>query len=186
MYAKFFIQTFLFSSLGHALVPLARSIGGSCDGVSGICVATGDCTDKGGSYVDDKCPNDPYNIKCCTNNKCGPDKNGRCQFTSSSCSGTYISNYCPGADDFKCCVPDGSSGGPYPIPNFPSTSSGCKSTAIAGAKAIVKEFPGKIKEIGCIRSCSDPSSSDHCTGMATDMMVALGGIIWPPLNRCCC
>ncbi|EXJ78599.1 hypothetical protein A1O1_09000 [Capronia coronata CBS 617.96] len=67
-------------------------------------------------------------------------------------------------------------GGGYPAPTIPSTGSGCKKVAIDGAKAIVDAFPGKIKSIGCIRKCDDSSSSDHCTGMATDMMVADGGV----------
>jgi hypothetical protein len=70
----------------------------------------------------------------------------------------------------------GGGGGGYPTPDFPSTSSGCKQTAIDGAKAIVDAFPGKVKEIGCIRKCDSSSSSDHCSGMATDMMVADGGV----------
>jgi hypothetical protein len=67
-------------------------------------------------------------------------------------------------------------GGGSPTPDLPTTSSGCKRVAIDGAKAIVDAFPGKVKRIGCIRKCDDPSSSDHCTGMATDMMVADGGV----------
>jgi hypothetical protein len=65
-------------------------------------------------------------------------------------------------------------------PTLPTTSSGCKQKAIDGAKAIVNAFPGKIKSIGCIRKCDDPSSSDHCTGKATDMVVAEGGVSTSP------
>ena len=73
----------------------------------------------------------------------------------------------------------GGSGGDYPTPSFPSASSGCKATAINGAKKIVDQFPGKVKEIGCIRDCSSGDTSDHCDGMATDMMVADGGVRFP-------
>ena len=181
MYTKIIVSALLLSSISHALVPLARSVGGSCTGSggnTGVCIDTGDCTADGGTFVSDECPHDPNNIKCCTKTKCGPSDNGKCQFTSTSCSGSYLSNHCPGGDNFKCFVPDTGSGGGsgYPTPSLPSSSSGCKAVAIDGAKAIIDQFPGKVKEIGCIRSCSDPSSSDHCTGHATDMMVADGGV----------
>lgn len=66
--------------------------------------------------------------------------------------------------------------GDYPAPDIPSTSSGCKKSVIDGAKKIVDKFPGKVREIGCIRDCQSGDSSDHCDGMATDMMVAEGGV----------
>ena len=183
MYTKTIVTTLLLITLTQAFVPLARSIGGSCtndQSVKGVCVKTDDCTKADGKYDTGNCPNDPTNVKCCVKTNCGPSNNGKCQFTSTSCSGgSYKANYCPGGDDFKCCVPDssgGGSGGQYPTPDLPSESSGCKKTAIAGAKKIIGEFPGEVKEIGCIRKCDDPSSSDHCTGTATDMMVAPGGV----------
>lgn len=66
-------------------------------------------------------------------------------------------------------------------PGLPSSSSGCKQTAISGANKIIEQFPGKVREIGCIRQCSNPSSSDHCTGMATDMMIGPPGVSLPVL-----
>lgn len=100
----------------------------------------------------------------CTKTTCGDG--GNCRWTS-QCSGTTQSNLCPGPADFKCCLPGGS--GTYPDPKIPSVGS-CKATAVAGAKTIVNHFPGKVREIGCIRDCSCPGTSDHCCGMATDMM----------------
>ena len=46
----------------------------------------------------------------------------------------------------------------------------CKSVAVAGARAIVNAFPGRVREVFCIRNCACPGSSDHCCGKATDMV----------------
>lgn len=159
---------------------LSRSeINGPCTGsggAPGVCISTPACTDNGGTYISDACPNTPENIKCCTKTACGTDNKGNCRFTSSCSSGVTETNKCPGPDNFKCCMPESGGGGGYPPPTIPSTSSGCKAVAIEGAKDIAAAIPGKVKSIGCIRECRDPSSSDHCTGMATDMMVADGGV----------
>jgi len=106
----------------------------------------------------------------CTKSKCGDG--GTCRWTS-DCTGTTKANLCPGPASFKCCFASGGSGG-YPAPDIPSVGS-CKRIAVDGAKAIVKQFPGKVREIGCIRppcvsKCGEPGQSDHCCGMATDMM----------------
>ena len=74
----------------------------------------------------------------------------------------------------------GNSGGGFPAPSLPTLSSGCKQTAIDGAKTIRDHFPGKIAEIGCKRACGADSSSQHCTGMATDLMVAKIDVGFPP------
>ena len=128
-----------------------------------------------------QCPNLPEDIKCCTKPACGASNAGNCRLTSSCDSGITETNKCPGPDSFKCCMPSSSSGGDdgYPTPTFPSSSSGCKSVAIAGAKTIVEQFPGKVKEIGCIRDCGSGETSDHCVGMATDLMVGEGGVGFP-------
>lgn len=63
----------------------------------------------------------------------------------------------------------------YPPPTIPSSSSGCKLPAISGAQALVSAFPGLIREIGCIRTCEPGDSSDHCDGLATDLMVTSPG-----------
>lgn len=162
----------------HAHTLTERSeVDGPCTGANGnpgVCIATDKCTQGGGSYISNACPGTPDNIKCCTKPHCGTDNKGNCRFTSSCASGMTETNKCPGPKNFKCCMP--ADGGGCGRPGFPSTSSGCKQVAIDGAKAIVAAFPCKVRSIGCIRKCSDPSSSDHCTGMATDMMVAEGGV----------
>ncbi|EXJ55516.1 hypothetical protein A1O7_08444 [Cladophialophora yegresii CBS 114405] len=152
---------------------LARSeVNGACTGsggAPGVCISTSSCISAGGKYISGACPGTPEDIKCCNKTACGTGNKGNCRFTSSCSSGNTETNQCPGPANFKCCMPAGSG------PQLPSTSSGCKQKAIDGAKAIVNAFPGKVKEIGCIRNCDDPSSSDHCTGMATDMMVTEAG-----------
>lgn len=106
----------------------------------------------------------------------------QCRFTSSCSSGVTETNKCPGPDTFKCCMPGSSTPNPpgtYPPPTIPSASSGCKAVAIDGAKKVSAQFPGKIREIGCIRKCEAGDSSDHCDGMANDLMVTEGGVRSP-------
>ncbi|KAJ8988665.1 hypothetical protein HRR80_007294 [Exophiala dermatitidis] len=167
---------FLAAANASLLSPRAE-VNGACTGsggAPGVCISTSNCSKAGGTSVANKCPGTPDDIKCCTKTTCGTGNKGNCRFTSSCSSGNTESNECPGPSDFKCCMPAGSGGGNNPT--LPSTSSGCKKVAINGAKAIIDAFPGKVKSIGCIRKCSDPSSSDHCVGMATDMMVSDGGV----------
>lgn len=38
---------------------------------------------------------------CCSNITSG----AKCQYTSNSCPGGYVDNYCPGASNYKCCLP---------------------------------------------------------------------------------
>jgi len=176
---------FLLASYAHELDPHSE-VDGPCTGANGnpgVCIKTDKCTHAGGSFISSACPGTPDNIKCCTKPHCGTDNKGNCRFTSSCTSGITETNKCPGPTNFKCCMP--ASGGGCGTPGFPSTSSGCKQVAIDGAKAIVAAFPCKVKSIGCIRKCSDSKSSDHCTGMATDMMVAEGGVSGSPHNLLC-
>lgn len=179
------ITTYLFlgAAVGHLVVPRSE-VNGPCTGsggAPGVCIATADCTKGGGSFVSNKCPGTPEDIKCCTKTACGTDNKGICRFVSSCASGNTETNKCSGPTDFRCCMP-GSGNGNYPPPGLPTTSQGCKQTAIDGAKKIVSAFPGKIIEIGCKRNCADPSSSDHCTGMANDLMVAKYGVSRLPVS----
>ena len=188
----------LIPSLTTASSLVARSdIDGPCTGDSGnpgVCVKNTKCTAAGGTYIDNACPNTPNDIKCCIKPSCGTGGKGNCRFTTSCSTGITETNKCPGPVGFKCCMPKGSGGDggsdPPPSgggggrgnPDIPTTGSGCKQVAIDGAKKIVAQFPGKINPVYCIRQCSDPSSSDHCTGKATDLMVADGGV--SSLNLC--
>ena len=151
---------------------------GSCKGsggAPGVCIATSKCTADGGKFISGACPGTPDNIKCCTKTSCG--SNGNCRFTS-QCSGSTLTGLCPGPADFKCCVP-GSGGGngggtSFPAPKIPAVGA-CKARSVDAAKAIVKAFPGKVREIGCKRDCGCPGDSEHCCGMATDLMCSSGG-----------
>ncbi|KAJ9661291.1 hypothetical protein H2198_002034 [Neophaeococcomyces mojaviensis] len=158
----------------YVLATLAEN--GPCvgrGGAPGVCISTQSCSNGGGTYISNKCPGTPENIKCCVKTACGTGNKGNCRFTSNCDSGKTETGKCPGPTDFKCCMPKGTG---YPRPKLPSSSSGCKSVAINGAKKILDAFEGKVKRVDCIRECKDPSSSDHCTGMATDIMVADGGV----------
>ncbi|OUM59638.1 hypothetical protein PIROE2DRAFT_67658 [Piromyces sp. E2] len=91
-----------------ALVAVPAALGtinGKCSSGNGVCVKTSDCTKAGGTYVDNKCPNDPKNVKCCNKTKCvtSDGLTGTCKFTS-DCNGTSYSGVCPGGKNFKCCV----------------------------------------------------------------------------------
>lgn len=70
-----------------------------------------------------------------------------------------------------CCrAPNGKYGG-YAAPKIPAVGS-CKAQAVAGAKAVVAKFPGRIREIGCYRQeaggCRD--GAEHPCGRAIDLM----------------
>ena len=78
---------------------------GKCSSGNGICVTTDECTERGGSYVSGKCPNDPDNVKCC-NKKCSYNgRQGECKFIGDCKNGDVYSGLCPGNDNFKCCIP---------------------------------------------------------------------------------
>ncbi|KAK4183643.1 hypothetical protein QBC35DRAFT_92459 [Podospora australis] len=78
-------------------------------GTHGICVTTGTCNSFAGAYKTGACPNDPDNVKCCVigvtpaaaTNPCGGAS--WCTWTGNSCGGSWVSNYCPGGSNYKCC-----------------------------------------------------------------------------------
>lgn len=63
----------------------------------------------------------------------------------------------------------------------------CKKVAVDGAKKVVAQFPGRVREIGCVRDCACGSnpSSDHCCGKATDLMCSDAGGVRHSLLDCC-
>ena len=85
-----------------------------------------------------------------------------------------MTGQCPGPSQFKCCSSTATGFGGYSAPSIPAVGA-CKSVAVNGAKAIVAAWPGRVREIGCVRSCACPGDSDHCCGKATDMMCSDGG-----------
>jgi len=97
-----------------AVVPSAfAALNGPCSNeVKGICISTSTCDSYGGSISTGNCPNDPSDIKCCSNISCSftvPDGFkqihyfGNCMFTN-ECEYSTVSNLCPGGSNFKCCT----------------------------------------------------------------------------------
>jgi hypothetical protein len=134
-------------------------------------VTTSSCSSIGGVTITGACPTDPDNVKCCSKTSCG--SGGNCRWNS-DCAGTRASNLCPGPGSFQCCSSSAQGFGGYSSPTIPAVGA-CKQKAVNGAKAIVAAFPGWIREIGCIRNCACPGDSDHCCGLATDMMCSDAG-----------
>lgn len=125
----------------------------------------------GGTSISGACPSDPLNVKCCSKLRCSI---GRCGWTS-DCAGSTRSGECPVPSQFKCCsaMTDAGYSG-YGPPNTLTVGS-CKSAAVAGAKAVVAAWPGKVREIGCYHPCTTGWSSDHCYGKAIDLMCSDAG-----------
>ncbi|KAI1911961.1 hypothetical protein LOZ66_004446 [Ophidiomyces ophidiicola] len=61
----------------------------------------------------------------------------------------------------------------FPPPQYPEVGL-CKQMAADGAKLAVQFNTGKIREIGCYRNCTCPGTSDHCCGLAVDLMCTTG------------
>ncbi|EFQ97389.1 hypothetical protein MGYG_00429 [Nannizzia gypsea CBS 118893] len=153
----------------------AAKINGPCTGgggAPGTCISTSSCTRAGGKYISNACPGLPADIKCCSKTSCG--NGGNCRFVSTCSTGNTQAGLCPGPTNFQCCLPKGTGGGTFPPPKFPAVGR-CKKTAVDGAKKIVAANPGKVREIFCIRDCPCPSNSEHCCGLATDMMCTSAG-----------
>ncbi|RYP93443.1 hypothetical protein DL770_000486 [Monosporascus sp. CRB-9-2] len=142
-------------------------------GAAGVCVSTSDCLSAGGSYVIGACPWDPVDIRCCTKRSCNNGSSGNCRWTS-DCDGSTTTNQCPGPGAFRCCSSTDTGFGGYAEPAIPDVGS-CRANAVAGARAVVDAFPGRIQEIGCFRQDCDCSDSDHCCGNAIDFMCSDAG-----------
>ncbi|KAL6598297.1 hypothetical protein U3516DRAFT_913660 [Neocallimastix sp. 'constans'] len=122
-------------SLLIAIPSALAAVNGKCSSGNGVCVSTTSCSKSGGTYVSNKCPNDPSNIKCC-NKKCSYNgKSGQCTFKS-QCKGSSYSNLCPGGKDFICCIDDSTS---------IMSSYGSMSTKFNGTKLSRSQFVTKVK-----------------------------------------
>lgn len=139
-------------------------------GAAGVCISTAACAKAGGSTIAGACPADPAGVKCCSKPKCGAGGKGNCRWVS-DCAGSTVANQCPGPSQMKCCSSAARGFGGYAVPKIPAVST-CKKVSVDGAKKIVAAFPGRVREIGCVRDCACPGSSDHCCGLATDMMIS--------------
>ena len=80
----------VFLRLAFVAVTVLASINGPCTigEQAGTCVATADCTAKGGSFQDNFCPDDPDDIKCCV----GCDTSSTASNTASTSSNTAASS----------------------------------------------------------------------------------------------
>ncbi len=164
-------------------------INGPCTGAGGapgVCISTSSCDFGGGVFISNACPGTPADVKCCVKTSCG--NGGNCRFMN-NCQGNPLSGVCPGPSTFKCCVPGtaGTGGGGGTAPTSPNVPKGgnnflppripmvgsCRQTSVTAAKKIVAAFPNKVREIGCIRACACGSGSDHCCGLALDLMNSL-------------
>ncbi|KFA67357.1 hypothetical protein S40285_07024 [Stachybotrys chlorohalonatus IBT 40285] len=141
------------------------------NGLHGVCISTTECSAGGGTSITGACPADPAGIRCCSRASCG--SGGNCRWNS-DCAGTSSTGLCPGPSQFRCCSSSAQGWGGYAAPRIPAVGA-CRQVSVNGARAIVAAFPGAVREIGCIRDCACPGSSDHCCGLATDMMIADGG-----------
>lgn len=74
-----------------------------------------------------------------------------------------------------CCSSDTSGFGGYPAAGLPTVGAACQAVSVDGAKKVLDEFPGRVREIGCARDCPCGSGSDHCCGKAVDLMCSDGG-----------
>jgi len=158
-------------------------------GRAGVCISTSSCSAAGGASVTGACPADPANIRCCTKAICTKSAQyldldqhdqlhvsllagGNCRWQS-DCAGKSESGLCPGPDQFKCCDSASNGFGGYGDPK--EHYGRCQQVAINGAKAIIRAWPKRVREVFCIRDCGSGDSSDHCNGKATDMMCSDGG-----------
>jgi hypothetical protein len=67
-------------------------VNGPCTGsggAPGVCIPTAKCSEKGGKFINNPCPNTPANIKCCTKASCG--NGGDCRWAS-ACQGNTLKN----------------------------------------------------------------------------------------------
>ncbi|KAF2170923.1 hypothetical protein M409DRAFT_18894 [Zasmidium cellare ATCC 36951] len=141
----------------------------------GLCVSTTTCKEAGGKSHTGACIGnargsgaDPGNIQCCVKSTC--TDNGACLWES-HCGGETTSSQCPGPGTFKCCSKRKGVFGTYKTPSVPTSN--CAALSEKGAKAVMKEFPGRTRVMYCY--AGDDPSSDHYTGMAIDFMISDAG-----------
>lgn len=87
---------------------------------------------------------------CCS----GLISGARCQYTSNSCAGGYVDNYCPGGTTYKCCIP---------------TTTACYNNYNRG----------KCQTVGGTQACSTSYVSNQCPG-PTNVRCCVGTAPPPP------
>ncbi|KAF2211964.1 hypothetical protein CERZMDRAFT_84925 [Cercospora zeae-maydis SCOH1-5] len=143
------------------------------NGIAGVCIDTGACTNSGGSSIAGACPADPANVRCCSKTRCNNGSAGNCRWRS-DCDGSSVTGQCPGPAQMQCCSSSAQGWGGYNRPAVPAVGA-CRQVAVNGANRVINEFPGRIRQIFCIRDCACGSGSDHCCGKAIDYMLSDGG-----------
>ncbi|KXJ97643.1 hypothetical protein Micbo1qcDRAFT_200303 [Microdochium bolleyi] len=137
-----------------------------------VCVDSAACTTAGGTSISGACPSDPSNVKCCTKPSCSNGSAGNCRWTS-DCAGTSVSGQCPGPSAMQCCSSAATGFGGYAKPTL--GKSGCLDVSIKGSDTVLAKFPGRIKNVYCIRENCSCQTSDHCCGGAIDFMCSDSG-----------
>ncbi|PSN65119.1 hypothetical protein BS50DRAFT_611283 [Corynespora cassiicola Philippines] len=172
--------TILASFLFLLQTPIQAALNEPChppSGTPGVCLQTSTCRSSGGIPLPNLCPSSPASIQCCTKPVCGPSSastsKGNCRWTS-DCPGKSLSNQCPGPAGFKCCQSAAQGFGGYAAPRMPVVG-GCKRVAVEATRKVVERFPGRVREVGCVRACGCGSGSDHCCGKAVDLMCSDAG-----------
>ncbi|KAI4199072.1 MAG: hypothetical protein LQ348_001939 [Seirophora lacunosa] len=148
-------------------------------GKKGVCQSTSK-TCAGGAYIPGYCDGDE-SIRCCPNAEptepttpkpttCKPPgKTGICQSTTLSCAGgTYITGYCPGNNDIKCC-PDAAPATKPTTCKPPGKTGICQRTTLscAGGTYISGFCPGD-ENIKCcpdaapVTTCAPPGKTGIC------------------------
>lgn len=140
-----------FTTLLLSAAPALAAVNNPCygaDGLAGVCLSSADCTAGGGTSIAGACPWDGADVRCCSKTPC-QGAGSACGW-SSDCAGTSTPGLCPGPSQVQCCSTTDAGWGGYPAPSVPAVGS-CQQVAVDGANAVVAQFPGRVREIFCIR-----------------------------------
>ncbi|KAH7033735.1 uncharacterized protein B0I36DRAFT_212939, partial [Microdochium trichocladiopsis] len=93
-----------------AATPAFAAVNGRCTGnvanphkLYGICVSTATCEKYDGTTVNNGCPNDGNDIKCCWITSCYDGRSSNCQWKNQQCESGVKTGYCPGKENYQCC-----------------------------------------------------------------------------------
>jgi len=162
-----------------ATVPTLAKLNGSCsNGKKGICVNTTTCNNYKGTISSGFCPNDPNNVKCCSNISCKYNgKSGTCMFTSECKNGTTYSGLCPGGSNFKCCIKNTSSTGVKGVGetcHHQGVSGKCINTnnTKCGTTLVTGKCPGAANIKCCLnKKVPSPSSGSSVSSKSSSSIV---------------
>jgi hypothetical protein len=178
-----------------------KNAGGTCQKTSSNC---------SGSYKSSYCPSSDSSVKCCVksssssssgsssstiiqDSKC-KNAGGTCQKTSSNCSGSYKSSYCPSSDSsVKCCVKSSSSSssGSTITQDSKCTSAGGScvnvSSGCSGGNFLSGYCPSSDSSVKCCvkntaSSCSSKGGS--CVGSSSTCTSTMGGVVLSASGDC--